>query len=632
MAIGRAGNGQKVQTMLTTLATHNVTPVAAEATLELASEVEGRADDFSFGVLFKMEPGVAQREVLTETRPEITPLIEGDVASKPATISQSAPKMQFIGNVLPEISVGNQVIAAVPEGGGDNSTPSASLRPPEASPPGDVEESGPATSKRDQSALKAERIVSSAAAVSKPIVGPRQVAINTPGIDSSVLKTQSDSKTQQLVEESTHVLPRTGAVAVEQAVIFDRKLPQHDETIRDDLRVSPTGQGEAPFSSKEPLSVDDNGGPKGVKNLGRDLAQGEFEVARPPTPPQSAGPTSVQYSEGKPNRIDLTLEAARPFFQNGEHSKSEIANSPNGINERLGANIRAINRTEPISLTIGKPSVPVEAEAVQVSISTKAHGLSTLELKQTATPNSNMLVIPFQDPTPSMLVTARSTQEPFTWHEFGPIEGTTRREPRVASQPNMTQSAANSAVHGPNLPIDAPQMGAGAIDRVNSGLLTPEGGVVHFDAELKLHGASVSGGPTNTRSEVARPIIAQLTDAVRGASSGAIEVKLAPEELGRVKLSLSPTEAGLTVTILAERPETMDLIRRNVDIFAQDLRQQGHQNLTFQFGQNGGQGGQDSNTRENAQFESVERNETSSSALNSCEKQTAEYGRLDLRL
>jgi len=105
------------------------------------------------------------------------------------------------------------------------------------------------------------------------------------------------------------------------------------------------------------------------------------------------------------------------------------------------------------------------------------------------------------------------------------------------------------------------------------------------DGELRATSTGKVSEIATMRSEPPRPAVHQLAEAVRNVSSGTIEVKLAPEELGRVKLSLTPSDAGLAVTVLADRPETLDLIRRNIEVFAQDLRQQGHQNLSFQFGQ-----------------------------------------------
>ena len=54
-----------------------------------------------------------------------------------------------------------------------------------------------------------------------------------------------------------------------------------------------------------------------------------------------------------------------------------------------------------------------------------------------------------------------------------------------------------------------------------------------------------------------------------------VEVKLSPEELGRVRLSMTTAETGMTVLVTAERPETLDLIRRNIDLFAADLERTG---------------------------------------------------------
>ncbi|WP_284165729.1 flagellar hook-length control protein FliK [Frigidibacter sp. SD6-1] len=77
-------------------------------------------------------------------------------------------------------------------------------------------------------------------------------------------------------------------------------------------------------------------------------------------------------------------------------------------------------------------------------------------------------------------------------------------------------------------------------------------------------------------------------DAHRG---GPVEVTLSPEELGRVRMVLQGGEAGLTLTLTAERPETLDLMRRHIDQLAQDFRDLGYRNLAFSFASDGGQRG-----------------------------------------
>lgn len=78
--------------------------------------------------------------------------------------------------------------------------------------------------------------------------------------------------------------------------------------------------------------------------------------------------------------------------------------------------------------------------------------------------------------------------------------------------------------------------------------------------------------------------MSQLADLARRLPDGPIEVSLSPEELGRVRLSLQAAEGGMIVQIAAERSETLDLIRRNIDLLAQDLRDQGYAELRFAFG------------------------------------------------
>jgi|GEM_PF-2878093 len=62
-----------------------------------------------------------------------------------------------------------------------------------------------------------------------------------------------------------------------------------------------------------------------------------------------------------------------------------------------------------------------------------------------------------------------------------------------------------------------------------------------------------------------RPAPAQIAVAVASASPGtsSIELSLAPEELGRVTITLNRGEAGLSVVLLAERDDTMAMLRRH---------------------------------------------------------------------
>ncbi|HAW49013.1 MAG TPA: hypothetical protein DCX34_17575 [Roseovarius sp.] len=81
--------------------------------------------------------------------------------------------------------------------------------------------------------------------------------------------------------------------------------------------------------------------------------------------------------------------------------------------------------------------------------------------------------------------------------------------------------------------------------------------------------------------------IAHAAAGAVGAGRGTIELSLSPEELGRVRLRLHPSEGGLSVTITADRPETLDLMRRNIDLLAREFLEIGYEGAQFDFAQGG---------------------------------------------
>ncbi len=82
-----------------------------------------------------------------------------------------------------------------------------------------------------------------------------------------------------------------------------------------------------------------------------------------------------------------------------------------------------------------------------------------------------------------------------------------------------------------------------------------------------------------------RSVIQQIAQAAVQIADRPIELRLDPEELGRVRLVLSLGDHNaITVSIHAERPETLDLIRRNISDLSQEFRDLGYDNPEFSFG------------------------------------------------
>lgn len=113
--------------------------------------------------------------------------------------------------------------------------------------------------------------------------------------------------------------------------------------------------------------------------------------------------------------------------------------------------------------------------------------------------------------------------------------------------------------------------------------------------EIELIRSDTSSTPIATSSrdalihkpDIARAIAQQIAQAAPQEPNKPIELVLSPEELGRVRLTLSPAENGITMSILAERPETLEIMRRNIDALAQDFHEMGYENTSFSFAQSG---------------------------------------------
>ena len=84
------------------------------------------------------------------------------------------------------------------------------------------------------------------------------------------------------------------------------------------------------------------------------------------------------------------------------------------------------------------------------------------------------------------------------------------------------------------------------------------------------------------------PVAQQLAAAITGTAEGRIEIRLDPEELGRVALQLQTDGDRVSLVITAERAETSELLRRHLHELAQDFRAMGYRSVDLGFGgQNG---------------------------------------------
>lgn len=90
--------------------------------------------------------------------------------------------------------------------------------------------------------------------------------------------------------------------------------------------------------------------------------------------------------------------------------------------------------------------------------------------------------------------------------------------------------------------------------------------------------------PAHAAAELVRQALPQVADTARHNGHGTIEIALNPEELGHVRLTIQSDDgATATVRLSADRHETLDLMRRHVELLAQDMRDLGYRDLSFFF-------------------------------------------------
>ncbi|SCY29458.1 flagellar hook-length control protein FliK [Paracoccus tibetensis] len=105
-----------------------------------------------------------------------------------------------------------------------------------------------------------------------------------------------------------------------------------------------------------------------------------------------------------------------------------------------------------------------------------------------------------------------------------------------------------------------------------------------FDREIRL--PTPLGAQHGPGAHAAPPPGRQIAEAVLVSRGEATEILLAPEELGRLRMVVTGSDRSQLV-IWAERPETLELLRRNADLLSADLAEAGLASASMEFRQGG---------------------------------------------
>ncbi|MBV1866509.1 MAG: flagellar hook-length control protein FliK [Marinosulfonomonas sp.] len=118
----------------------------------------------------------------------------------------------------------------------------------------------------------------------------------------------------------------------------------------------------------------------------------------------------------------------------------------------------------------------------------------------------------------------------------------------------------------------------------------PEGNLFEV-ARPQLSAQPTTTNPAQPLIDHSPRIVQMIAESARALQDKPVELALSPEELGKVRLTLQAGDGSMVVSISAERSETLELLRRNIDQLAEHFREIGFDNLSFQFS---GEGSSDS--------------------------------------
>jgi len=171
--------------------------------------------------------------------------------------------------------------------------------------------------------------------------------------------------------------------------------------------------------------------------------------------------------------------------------------------------------------------------------------------------------------------------------------------PKTAAPPPLSDQ--DTITQTPRVPEAAPIVPTTEINRSEAieTLSSPE--LIPLETRSADSTALLRHDATVNRPEVMRHVAQQLADAARQMPDRPVELALNPEELGRVRLTFTATDGGIHVAVMAERGETMDLLRRHIETLAQEFREMGYKDVNFEFSRDGQNGaGHDESSAENS--------------------------------
>jgi len=126
-------------------------------------------------------------------------------------------------------------------------------------------------------------------------------------------------------------------------------------------------------------------------------------------------------------------------------------------------------------------------------------------------------------------------------------------------------------------------------------------------------------------------IVSQISTAILNTSNDTVEIRLDPPELGRVIISITQSDSGLSATVTSEKSEINDLLKRHAELLSRELSKSGFSEASLEFSHRDQQHDRPAFERDKAQFSSTPSEQ--GEAISPIEIiNRIQFGSLDIRL
>lgn len=155
--------------------------------------------------------------------------------------------------------------------------------------------------------------------------------------------------------------------------------------------------------------------------------------------------------------------------------------------------------------------------------------------------------------------------------------------PEVRTSKSSTVLKPNTSNFG-QIAMAQPSVAAPATETSKASLTLDIDPLSASRSEMSSTTTTQSNQALPTRMELPHHVARQIAEALQAMPNRPVEIRLSPEELGRVRLGVSTVEGNIMVTVLAERPETGDLMRRHISALETAFQELGYSDISFAFG------------------------------------------------